>query len=65
MKHLLDAGPAQEALYRAHVGVGLAVLALTAFRLVWLIRHRPRVSRRSTSGRSSGLTSSSPRCSSW
>ena len=31
MKHILDAGPAQDALYRAHVGVGLAVLALTAF----------------------------------
>lgn len=36
----IGAGSAQESLYRAHVAVGLVVLALTAFRLVWLLFHR-------------------------
>ena len=31
--------PAQDQLYRLHVGLGLVVLLLTAFRLVWLLRH--------------------------
>ena len=36
----IDADTAQQALYRAHVTIGLAVLALTAIRLAWLVFHR-------------------------
>ena len=33
-------GATQQSLYQVHVTVGLMVLALTAFRLVWLVFHR-------------------------
>lgn len=35
----IGAGATQDSLYQVHVGLGMAVLAMTAFRLVWLAFH--------------------------
>ncbi len=36
----IDAGAVQQSLYRIHVTLGLTVLVLTVFRLVWLVFNR-------------------------